>query len=62
VTAVLAPSRAVVLLESRKAALEAMIAARFRQARETGKAADVSQLSASLRQVKRSLEAAKGRR
>jgi hypothetical protein len=59
-TAVLAPSRAVMLLESRKAALEQMVRESFRVARETGKAADVSQLSASLRQVKGSLKAVAG--
>jgi hypothetical protein len=60
-TAVLAPSRAVALLLSRKSALELMVAERFRQAREAGTVANVSQLSASLRQVKASLAAANGR-
>jgi hypothetical protein len=61
-TTVLAPSRAVTLLEGRKATLEGMIAERFRQARAQGTTANVTQLSASLRQVKRSLKAAKGGR
>jgi hypothetical protein len=56
-TATVAPSRAVALLGSRKAALEQMIRESFRMARETGKAANVSQLSATLRAVKRSLAA-----
>jgi hypothetical protein len=50
------------LLEGRKATLQAMLAERFRQARESGRQADVTQLSASLRQVKRSLKAAMGGR
>jgi hypothetical protein len=50
----------VVLLEGRKATLQAMIAERHRQSRASGTVANVTQLSASLRQVKRSLEAAKG--
>jgi hypothetical protein len=56
------PSRAVPLLEGRKATLQAMIAERHRQARECGTRADVRQLSASLRQVKRSLKSATGGR
>jgi hypothetical protein len=59
-TAVLPPSRAMTLLESRKAALQAMIAERFRQARAAGTKADVSQLSAALRQVKHSMATATG--
>jgi hypothetical protein len=43
------------LLEGRKEALEAMVAERFRQARENGTEADVKQLSATLRAVKRQL-------
>jgi uncharacterized protein (UPF0335 family) len=46
------------LLEERKATLEGMIRERFRQARECGATVDVKQLSASLRAVKRSLQAA----
>jgi hypothetical protein len=49
----------VTLLESRKAALEGMVAERHRQARAHGKTADVSMLSAALRQVKASIKAAK---
>jgi hypothetical protein len=49
------------LLQDRKAALEAMVAERFRQASEKHSAADVKQLSATLRAVKRSLAAAMGR-
>ena len=41
------------LLEARKAALEVTISERFRQARENGTAANVKQLSAILRAVKR---------
>lgn len=48
------------LLEERKATLEGMIRESFRVARETGKAANVSQLSATLRAVKRSLATAAG--
>jgi hypothetical protein len=61
-TTVLEPSRAVALLESRKATLQSMIAERHRQARESGTVADVKQLSATLRAVKRSLKAATGGR
>lgn len=50
----------VALLESRKQALEAMVAERLRAAREAGKAADVKQLGAELRKVKSQLEAARG--
>ncbi len=49
------------LMESRKAALEAMIAEKHRQAREEDSApADVRQLSATLRAVKRQIEVARG--
>jgi len=48
------------MLQSRKEALEQMIRESFRVARETGKAANVKQLGATLRAVKRSLAAAKG--
>jgi hypothetical protein len=61
-TTVLEPSRAVALLEGRKATLQAMIVERHRQARASGKTAEVKQLSASLRQVKASLKATKGGR
>jgi hypothetical protein len=61
-TSVPQPSRAVVLLMSRKEALEQMIRERFRVARECGSEANVKQLSASLRQVKASLKAATGGR
>jgi hypothetical protein len=61
-TAVLQPSRAVALLESRKATLEAMIRDRFSVARERGTVADVRMLSSTLRQVKASLKAAMGGR
>jgi len=57
VTAMVQPSRAVALLESRKATLQAMVKERFHVARERGTEPDVTQLSASLRQVKRSLAA-----
>ena len=50
----------VALLESRKQALEAMVAERLRAAREAGKAADVKQQGAELRKVKSQLEAARG--
>jgi tRNA A37 N6-isopentenylltransferase MiaA len=43
------------LLQERKAVLEQMIAERFRQARAQGTTADVKQLSATLRAVKRQL-------
>lgn len=50
----------VTLLEERKTTLQAMIAERFRQARASGKAANVKQFTASLRAVKRQLATAKG--
>jgi hypothetical protein len=46
------------LLCERKQALEGMIRERFRAAREQGTTANVTQLSGSLRAVKRSLAAA----
>jgi len=45
------------LLEGRKAALEAQVAERFRQARATGTTANVSTYSAALRCVRRQLAA-----
>jgi len=43
------------LLQERKAALESMVAERHRAAREAGTVADVKQLSATLRAVKRQI-------
>lgn len=48
------------LLEDRKATLQAMIRERFRQARAAGTAADVKQLTATLRAVKRQLATVMG--
>lgn len=48
------------LLESRKVTLQAMIAERHRAARENGTTADVKQLSATLRAVKKQIATAKG--
>jgi len=45
------------LLRERKAALQAQVAERFRQARATGTKANVTMLAATLRAVKRQLAA-----
>ena len=51
----------VTLLEERKATLQAMVAERHRAARENGTTADVAQLSAILRAVKKQIASATGK-